>query len=83
MLEILSQECSKCDKLREPKLKLNQKKFNCFHCGYKENRDINASQNILKRVCEERCGTNLWGAVSMEAVKNHKFLTEKPPTSNP
>ncbi|CAG8456126.1 26252_t:CDS:2 [Gigaspora margarita] len=78
-----SQICSECDKQREPKLKLSQKKFNCFHCGYKENRDINASRNILKNACEEGCGTNLWGAVSMEAVKNHEFSTEKLPSSNP
>jgi hypothetical protein len=50
----------------------------------------NASQNILKRAYEERrslvgeqrCGINLWGAVSMEAVKNHQFSTEKPSSSN-
>lgn len=77
-----SQTCSNCGELREPKLKLSQKKFNCFHCGHKENRDINASLNILKKAGEERCGTNLWGAVSMEAVKNHEFSTEKPPSSN-
>jgi transposase len=76
-----SQICSECDELREPRLKLGQKIFTCsnFQCKYKENRDINAAKNIRKRYLTERRGTSPWGAVSMEAVKNHKFSTEKPP----
>ncbi|CAG8632938.1 23404_t:CDS:2, partial [Racocetra persica] len=61
-----SQICSNCDKLREPKLKLSQRKFSCFECDYQENRDINAARNILKRA--EGLGTSLQGAVPMGAV---------------
>jgi len=63
-----SQICSNCGELREPKLKLSQRKFSCFKCDYKENRDINAARNILKRA--EGLGTSLQGAVPMGAVKN-------------
>ena len=61
-----SQTCSNCDKLREPKLKLSQRKFSCFKCDYQENRDINAARNILKRA--EGLGTSLQGAVPIGAV---------------
>jgi len=61
-----SQTCSKCGELREPKLKLSQRKFSCFKCDYQANRDINAARNILARA--EGLGTSLQGAVSMEAV---------------
>jgi transposase len=61
-----SQTCSNCGELRENKLKLSQRKFSCLHCDYQENRDINATRNILKRA--EGLGTSLQGAVSLEAV---------------
>lgn len=63
-----SQICSNCDELRKQKLKLSQRKFNCSKCDYKDNRDINAARNILKRA--ERLGTSLQGAVPMGTVKN-------------
>ena len=44
-----SQICGKCDRQREPRLKLDQREFICCKCDYQENRDINAAQNILKR----------------------------------
>lgn len=68
-----SQICSHCDKKREQKLKLSQKTFRCSHCDYKDNRDINAARNILKRA--ERLGTSFQGTVPMGAVKNWEALT--------
>jgi len=44
-----SQICSECDKQREQKLKLSQRKFVCSFCPYSDNRDINAARNILKQ----------------------------------
>jgi putative transposase len=61
-----SKTCSKCDELREQKLKLSQRNFNCSQCDYQENRDINAARNILKRA--ERLGTSLQGAVPIGTV---------------
>lgn len=61
-----SQICSNCDEPRKEKLKLSQRKFNCFKCDYQENRDINAARNILKRA--EGLGTSLQGAVPIGAV---------------
>ncbi|CAG8782487.1 15039_t:CDS:2, partial [Racocetra persica] len=58
-----SQICSNCGELREPKLKLSQRRFSCFKCDYQENRDINAARNILNRA--EGLGTSLQGAVSL------------------
>jgi len=74
-----SQICSNCDELREKKLLLSQRVFKCSHCNYKDNRDINAARNILKRAelsingsdfnkSRQGLGTNLQGAVSLEAV---------------
>ena len=61
-----SQTCSNCDELRKPKLKLSQRVFKCLHCNHKDNRDINAARNILKRA--EGLGTSLQGAVPIGAV---------------
>ena len=67
-----SQTCSNCDKLRESKLKLNQRVFKCSHCNYKDNRDINAARNILKRAersqWKQGLGTSLQGAVPAGTV---------------
>ncbi len=43
-----SQICSECDKQREQKLQLSQRKFVCSFCPYSDNWDINAARNILK-----------------------------------
>jgi transposase len=61
-----SQICSECDKQREQKLKLSQRKFTCSFCPYSDNRDINAVRNILKRA--EWVGSTLQGAVLIGAV---------------
>lgn len=61
-----SQICSNCGELREKKLLLSQRVFKCSHCDYKDNRDINAARNILKRA--EGLGTSLQGAVPIGAV---------------
>jgi putative transposase len=53
-----SQTCSNCDELREQKLKLSQRTFNCLKCDYQENRDINAARNILKRAEQSASSLN-------------------------
>lgn len=42
-----SQLCSNCGKV-VPK-KLSERVHRCEHCGYVQDRDVNAAQNILKR----------------------------------
>ncbi|WDL96450.1 RNA-guided endonuclease InsQ/TnpB family protein [Alicyclobacillus sp. ALC3] len=42
-----SQQCSNCGKI-VPK-KLSERIHRCEHCGYVQDRDVNAAQNILKR----------------------------------
>jgi len=44
-----SQTCSKCGNLEEGQ-RLRQDTFACLKCGYKDNADYNASQNIAKSV---------------------------------
>jgi putative transposase len=61
-----SQICSECDKRRELKLKLSQRKFVCSFCPYSDNRDINAARNILKRA--EWVESTLQGAVPIGAA---------------
>lgn len=61
-----SQICNRCGEKRKEKLKLSQRVFKCSHCNYKDNRDINAARNILKRA--EGLGTSLQGAVPIGAV---------------
>lgn len=68
-----SQICSECDKQREQKLKLSQRKFVCSFCPYSDNRDINAARNIYKRA--EWVGSTLQGVVPMGAVKNWEAPT--------
>ncbi|CAG8670556.1 5380_t:CDS:2 [Cetraspora pellucida] len=65
-LQIGNMICNQCGEKRKEKLKLSQKIFRCSYCDYKDNRDINAARNILKRA--EWVGSTLQGAVSMEAV---------------
>ena len=63
-----SQICNQCGEKRKEKLKLSQRVFKCSYCDYKDNRDINAARNILKRA--EGLGTSLQGAVPIGAVRN-------------
>lgn len=44
-----SQTCPKCGCIDSESRK-NQEEFECIECGYKQNADFNASENILKRV---------------------------------
>ena len=44
-----SQTCPKCGCIDSENRK-SQEEFECIECGYKQNADINASENILKRV---------------------------------
>ena len=61
-----SQICNQCREKQKVKLNLSQRVFKCSHCDYKENRDVNAARNILKRA--EGFGTSLQGAVPIGAV---------------
>lgn len=42
-----SKQCSQCGNVKKL-LKLSERQYNCEQCGYTEDRDINASKNILK-----------------------------------
>lgn len=42
-----SKKCSNCGTVKE-KLKLSTRIYNCDKCGHSEDRDVNASKNILK-----------------------------------
>lgn len=44
-----SQTCPKCGCIDSDNRK-NQEEFECIECGYKQNADFNASENILERV---------------------------------
>ena len=44
-----SQTCSCCKTIRPVKLTLSEREFSCGHCGYREDRDVNAAINILNR----------------------------------
>jgi len=46
--EYTSQRCSKCGFIHKDN-RPTQSKFKCLHCGFKENADYNASQNISIR----------------------------------
>jgi len=41
-----SKQCYNCKNVKS-KLKLSERTYNCLECGYKKDRDINASDNIL------------------------------------
>ena len=54
-LEASTQKCSECGYIRkgEEKLTLNDRTYVCPHCGYTEDRDINAAKNIAKYRVDE------------------------------
>jgi putative transposase len=69
-----SQTCSKCGHVNIKKLKLKDRIFVCENCGHKENRDFNASKNILIRgLAENRQALGEIGA----AISDRKV--KKPP----
>lgn len=43
-----SQMCSRCGQLPTVKKKLSQRTHRCEHCGYTADRDLNASENVLR-----------------------------------
>jgi len=46
-----SKTCSRCGCVKD-ELKLSERIYNCEHCGFEEDRDINAALNILRRGLE-------------------------------
>ena len=42
-----TQRCSACGQLPQTKLTLSDRWYYCTHCGHSEDRDVNASKNIL------------------------------------
>ena len=42
-----SQLCNECQCMPDIKLTLADRTYRCRHCGYEEDRDVNAAKNIL------------------------------------
>ena len=42
-----TQQCSSCGGLPDKALTLNDRWYQCEHCGYRDDRDVNASKNVL------------------------------------
>ena len=42
-----TQQCSSCGGLPDKPLTLNDRWYQCTHCGYRDDRDVNASKNVL------------------------------------
>jgi putative transposase len=63
-----SQNCSNCGE--KVKKSLSTRTHICQHCGYIEDRDINAAKNILKRALSTagHAGTYAWGDLPSWAV---------------
>jgi putative transposase len=63
-----SQNCSNCGE--KVKKSLSTRTHICRHCGYIEDRDINAAKNILKRALSTagHAGTYAWGDLPSWAV---------------
>lgn len=53
-----SQRCSNCGKLPKKKLELQDRTYSCEHCGFVEDRDLNAALNILAAKATLSCGTS-------------------------
>ena len=56
-----SQNCSNCGEV--VKKSLSMRTHVCLHCGYVEDRDVNAAKNILKKALSTvgHTGTYAWG----------------------
>ena len=62
-----SQTCSRCG-TRKP-MPLSQRVYRCLNCGFVEDRDVNASKNILQRGIESLSGGDIpdaWGEGSIQ-----------------
>ena len=54
-----SMTCNECRNVQE--ISLSQRTFICGECSHREDRDINAAQNILKRATEGQSGSHASG----------------------
>lgn len=66
-----SKRCSGCGQLKEV-LGLEERKYHCFACGLKINRDLNAAINLLHTVSStefQACGEDGSGSNHMKRVK--------------
>lgn len=61
-----SQTCPVCNHVSKENRK-TQQKFKCVRCGYKENADIVASNNILKKSCGPQASSRLKGVINNQA----------------
>jgi len=75
-----SKTCSNCGNIKE-KLTLSERKYSCDNCGFEEDRDLNASLNILVEGLRiqgkerpKRLGRTS-GCASNEQVSKHLILT--------
>lgn len=82
-----TQECSKCGGVQSPPLTLKDRVYSC-PCGHTEDRDVNASKNILARALEAvRRGTPELTRVERVAntsLKGRRAVSKKrePPCAN-
>ncbi len=44
-----TQQCSSCLEMPSAKVELWQREYECEHCGYREDRDVNAARNICRK----------------------------------
>lgn len=51
-----SQTCSGCGRELKEHIPLSERMFRCPFCGYEEDRDVNASKNILERALKSTVG---------------------------
>ncbi len=65
-----TQECNKCKKI--VKKRLWDRKHNC-DCGLNIDRDYNSAINILNKATVGSTGSNAWGNVSIENVKEPRI----------
>ena len=49
-----SQACSGCGGLPSEKLTLGVRQYRCGHCGYEDDRDVNAARNVLAKAGGKR-----------------------------
>jgi putative transposase len=69
-----SQDCNLCD-YRSKENRKTQSVFHCQKCNHKDNADINAAKNLIKRYIRRNCGAEVCGA---EGKLNFSCETENP-----
>ena len=72
-----TQRCSHCGGLPVTKLTRNDRWYHCIHCGYRDDRDVNASKNVLLKGLARFDAGGAIPAVSATEKRNQDLSSDR------